>query len=139
MDAIARCDVHNGDRSLIHKFAVCLLICGVAAVASANSETCETPVNPGPGITPPRIVSSEGPAMPNSADTGLRGKVVMVGVVVGTNGKPCNLEVRQSAGPEFDRAALDAVARWKWKPATRDKKPVAVHIFVEVSFLKTRS
>lgn len=123
---------------MIYKLAVFLLICAVAAVASTNSGTCETPVNPGTGITPPRIVSSEGPAIPNSMDTGSRAKVVTLGVVVGSNGKPCNLEVRQSAGPEFDRAALDAVARWKWKPATRDKKPVAVHIFVEVSFLKTK-
>ena len=124
---------------MIYKFAVFFLICTVGALASTSSETCEAPVNPGPGITPPRIVSSEGPAMPNSVDTGRQGKVVMVGVVVESNGKPCNLEVRQSAGPEFDRAALDAVARWRWKPARRDKKPIAVHSFVEVSFLKTRN
>ena len=124
---------------MVCKFAVCLLISCIVAAASTTQETCETPVNPGPGITPPRIVSSEGPAMPNSADTGPRGKVVMVGVVVGSNGKPCNPQVQQSAGPEFDRAALDAVSHWRWKPATRDKKPVAVHIFVEVSFHKGKA
>jgi hypothetical protein len=36
--------------------------------------------------------------------------------------------------PEFDEAAMNAVKNWKFSPATKDGKPVAVQINVRVNF-----
>jgi hypothetical protein len=38
----------------------------------------------------------------------------------------------------FERAALDAIRGWKWKPATRDGAPMAVRITVQMTFKQIR-
>jgi hypothetical protein len=93
-----------------------LLICGLTATSMAQSDTkpkveqsCEVSVNPGHGITPPRLISSPGPAYLNGASDSHGAKVVILAVVVGSNGKACDPQVKQSPGPEFERAALDAI------------------------------
>jgi TonB family protein len=41
-------------------------------------------------------------------------------------------------GPPFDQRAIDAVRQWKFKPATKDGRPVAVAIHIDVSFEPTQ-
>jgi TonB family protein len=65
-------------------------------------------------------------------------KTVVLLIVVGTNGRACGPQVKQSAGPEFERAALRAIRDWRWKPAIKEGSPVATRIAVEMSFQKLR-
>ena len=54
-------------------------------------------------------------------------------VLVGTNGDAQNVRVVVSAGA-FDQATLDAVRRWKFRPAVRDGKPVESYAYVIAGF-----
>jgi protein TonB len=77
-------------------------------------------------ITPPRQTRAPKPTYPEKGrKTGHEG-VVTLGVVVGSDGEPRDISVLSTLGPDFDKAAIDAVKRWKFSPATKDGKPVAV-------------
>jgi TonB family protein len=44
------------------------------------------------------------------------------------------MKVVRPLGMGLDQKALDAVKQWKFEPAMKDGKPVAVQINVEVNF-----
>jgi TonB family protein len=54
-------------------------------------------------------------------------------LTVGADGLPHDLVVK-NGNPALTAAALEAVNRWKFKPAEVDGRPVDVHIDVEVNF-----
>jgi periplasmic protein TonB len=62
------------------------------------------------------------------------GGTVILGLTVGPDGVPHDIVVSHSLRPDFDEAATNAVKSWRFLPAKRDGKPVAVHIDVEVTF-----
>jgi TonB family protein len=73
------------------------------------------------------------PAYPQVARTARISGIVKVEVVLDEDGKVA--EVRNAAGPEMlRRAAMDAVKRWQFKPATRDGQPVRASGFVNFNF-----
>ena len=49
-------------------------------------------------------------------------------------GRPQNLKVARSLGMGLDQKAIEAVRQWKFEPAMKDGRPVAVQINVEVNF-----
>ncbi len=59
---------------------------------------------------------------------------VLVSLIVDEQGLPKNIKVVRSAGMGLDEKAVEAVAKWTFKPATKDGKPIAVPANVEVSF-----
>jgi TonB family protein len=61
---------------------------------------------------------------------------VVINMVVGTDGKTHDLRVTSAPNRDFDKAALEAVRHWTFKPATCDGEPVEVRIAVDInSFL----
>lgn len=84
-------------------------------------------------VTPPHATYAPEPPYPTRAlKEHVRGFVVLQ-VVVGADGLPRDVKVVRS-NPELDKAATDAVKTWRFSPATKDGKPVAVQINVEVHF-----
>jgi TonB family protein len=55
-------------------------------------------------------------------------------LVVGADGKPREIRVQRTLGLGLDEKAIEAVKTWRFEPALKDGKPVAVQINVEVSF-----
>ena len=49
-------------------------------------------------------------------------------------GNVASTSVSKSSNPAFDQAALDAVARWKFKPAKKAGQPVAVTVVLPVRY-----
>jgi TonB family protein len=45
-----------------------------------------------------------------------------------------DLKVTKNLDEDLDKQALKAVSTWKFEPATKDGKPMAVHLPVEVTF-----
>jgi len=61
--------------------------------------------------------------------------VVVVSLIVDAQGNPQNVHVVRALGMGLDEKAVEAVRKYKFKPAMRDgKTPVAVPVQVEVNF-----
>ncbi|MEE4378775.1 MAG: TonB family protein [Candidatus Competibacteraceae bacterium] len=65
---------------------------------------------------------------------GFEGRVVLQ-VTVMTNGSPINVQIKTGSGhSQLDRAALEAVRRWRFRPAQRGGQPVSAVLDVPVVF-----
>jgi periplasmic protein TonB len=62
------------------------------------------------------------------------GGVVVVSMIVDEEGMPTDLKLVTSIGHGLDEKALEAARQYRFTPALRDGKPVAVRITVELSF-----
>jgi periplasmic protein TonB len=60
--------------------------------------------------------------------------ILVMSLVVDTTGTPKDLQVVRPLGLGLDEKAIAAVSKWKFAPAQKGGKPVAVLINVEVSF-----
>lgn len=60
--------------------------------------------------------------------------ICMISVIVDAQGNPQNPRVVQPLGMGLDEKAIEAVLKYKFKPARKNGKPVPVRILVEVNF-----
>ena len=100
-----------------------------------TSEKASSPrvLMPG-GIVAPRAVSAPDPEYSDEAlKTHLEGTAVLK-LTVDPEGKPRDIKVFVPLGSGLDEKAVDAVKTWRFEPATKDGKPVAVQIYIEVQF-----
>src|SRR5207245_5595213 len=88
----------------------------------------------GPGINPPRIVKKVEPKFSTIArGAGAQGTVVLQ-LVVDEHGMPTSISVLSPLGFGLDEQAQAAVEQWRFRPATKDGKPVRVLATIEVNF-----
>ncbi|HEY5048034.1 MAG TPA: TonB family protein [Rhizomicrobium sp.] len=91
-----------------------------------------------PGITPPRAANEHSSKYPPLSWRLGEAGGVEVAFVVRTDGSVANAGVRYSSGfPALDAAAVDAVRNWRYYPAQRNGKPLAVRSNVIVSWKLT--
>jgi periplasmic protein TonB len=86
------------------------------------------------GVTVPQAIYSPEPGFSDEARKAKQQGIVGLLVVVGKDGRTYNIRVRQSLGMGLDEKAVEAVSRWRFKPATLNGQPVATQIAVEVDF-----
>jgi periplasmic protein TonB len=60
--------------------------------------------------------------------------VCLISLIVDAQGNPQNPRVVQRLGMGLDEKALEAVLKYRFKPAKKDGKPVPVRISVMVNF-----
>jgi protein TonB len=108
---------------------------------SANSDvappppSAAPPIRVGGDVQAPKLVSMVLPVYPSIARaSGIEGSVV-VEASVGPAGTVLSTKVI-SGPPILRQAALDALRRWKYQPATLNGEPVAVQITVTIQFHK---
>jgi protein TonB len=97
---------------------------------------------PGPGIYTPGVGGVSQPVAiftPEAefSDEARRQKyqgVCLISVIIDAQGNPQNPQVVQRLGMGLDEKALEAVRKYRFKPARKDGKPVAVRISVMVNF-----
>lgn len=86
------------------------------------------------GVTNPvPIVSPEAEFSDEARRNKYQG-VCMISVIVDARGYPRNPRVVRSLGMGLDEKALEAVQKYRFKPAMKNGKPVAAMISVEVNF-----
>jgi TonB family protein len=76
-------------------------------------------------------------AAPEFSDEARREKysgICMITLIVDAQGVPQNVRVLRALGKGLDEKAMEAVRRYRFKPAMNDGKPVPVMITVEVNF-----
>lgn len=101
------------------------------------------PVDPTVSAAPPAIADSAAPVpisrpAPRYPPEALRRNVggsVRVLATVAPDGSVERMELAQGSGNrELDRAAMEAVRRWRFQPATRDGQPVTATVIVPLEF-----
>jgi periplasmic protein TonB len=88
----------------------------------------------GGGVSAPRALFSPDPDYSEEARKAKYQGVVVLWLIVGPDGRPRDMKVVRSLGMGLDQKAIEAVRQWKFEPAMKDGKPVAVQINVEVNF-----
>lgn len=84
---------------------------------------------------PPVPVSKVQPTYPNSLLSKGTGGKVLVTCIVDETGKVVSATVKQSAGhPDLDKAAVNAVTKWKFKPANKGGRNVRASCVVPFNF-----
>ena len=87
------------------------------------------------GSTSPVPISRPPPVYPREAMRRGIGGSVRVQVTVAPDGSVERMDVAQSSGNRYlDRAAMDAVRRWRFKPAMRNGQPVSETVVIPVDF-----
>lgn len=118
------------DLSAFRKICSLLLIALAALpLTAAADDTIYTKVdvNPVPVKTPP-------PDYPeNMKRQGVSG-VVAVSIVIDEKGAVLNASVAKSSQSEFEAPALEAVKKWKFKPAQKDGAPVKMKVTIPIRF-----
>ena len=103
--------------------------------ANTQDSSSQGPVfRMGKGVTPPRVIRQTDPEFSEQARKNhFQGTCVLM-LVVGGDGKPRDIRVTKPIGKGLDEKAIEAVREWRFEPARKDGKPVAVEIAVEVDF-----
>ena len=85
-------------------------------------------------FTAPVLLVKTEPAYFEEARKGkVQGTVILL-VEVDSNGRPRDIRVRRPLGFGLEERAVEAVARWRFRPAYRNGKPVPCSAEVEVNF-----
>jgi TonB family protein len=85
-------------------------------------------------VTAPTIIKSPQPGYTKAARNAKIAGTVVLWLVVSSKGLPEQIRVQKSLDPGLDQNAVNAVRKWKFRPAMKDGVPVAVTINVEVNF-----
>lgn len=86
----------------------------------------------------PKVLNEIRPVYPaEMKKQGIEGNVVM-DILIDQSGKVRDVIVIKSLGPEFDQAAMNAMKRFKFRPAQINKKNVPVKIKYSIKFILER-
>lgn len=88
----------------------------------------------GGGVSAPKVTYQPDPEYSEEARKAKYQGVCVLSLIVGPDGKPRDVKIARSLGLGLDEKAIEAVNQWKFEPAQKDGKPVAVAINVEVTF-----
>jgi len=88
----------------------------------------------GGGVSAPKELYAPEPEYSEEARKAKYQGTCVLYLIVGPDGKPRDIRVARSLGLGLDEKAIEAVKQWKFEPAMKDGKPVAVAINVEVDF-----
>jgi periplasmic protein TonB len=88
----------------------------------------------GGGVSAPTLVFKVEPEYSEEARKAKFQGTVVLNVIVDEKGTPKELKVLRPLGLGLDEKAIEAVAKWRFRPGYKDGKPVAVAATVEVNF-----
>jgi len=88
----------------------------------------------GGGVVAPVVHHRVDPEFSEEARKAKYQGTVVLTIVVGEDGKPHGIRIVSSLGLGLDEKAVEAVSQWKFKPATRNGRPVPAPATIEVNF-----
>lgn len=105
-----------------------------ALQAEVPAPAAGEPYRVGEGVTRPEKISGAPPVYTEEARKARVTGVVVIEAIIDEQGNVTNAAVLQGLPMGLDRSALEAVQGWKFKPATREGKPVRVYYTLTVTF-----
>lgn len=88
----------------------------------------------GPDVAPPVLLHGPDPVYPEAARVARLSGPVVLEAVIGTDGSVRAARVIRAAHPILEKAAVDAVHRWRFEPARVAGRPVPVYLTLTVTF-----
>ncbi len=88
----------------------------------------------GGGVSAPRAIYDPDPEYSEEARKAKYQGTVVLWVVIDAAGNPRDIKVARSLGMGLDQKAVEAVRGWRFTPAMKDGRPVAVQVNIEVNF-----
>jgi TonB family protein len=88
----------------------------------------------GGGVSSPSVLYKVDPEYSEEARKAKYSGTVLISVVVDPQGRPQNIKVVRSLGLGLDEKAMEAVAKWRFKPGMKDGRAVSVIATIEVNF-----
>ena len=113
---------------LIGCCAACLLL-----AQTPDSSNDETVYDLGPGVTPPRVTKQVNPHYSTNRGVRAVGSVI-IALVVSSKGIPRDPRVVKGIEKDLDESAVEAVKEWRFAPAQKDGKAIAVRVSVQIEF-----
>ena len=107
-----------------------VMLAGTGSAADPDEEVFRI----GGDVAPPTLVHRVDPVRPNGANAGRADGTVVMALVVSSKGIPHDIQIRESLEKDLDQSAIDAVQQWRFEPAKKKDKPVAVRVTVEIRF-----
>ena len=117
--------------NLAIRAAIWGLVFAIAVFAQTEAE--EPVYELGPGISPPRVTHQVNPDYSGVRGVRVTG-TVQIGLTVSSRGLPKDVHVVKSLQKDVDQIVTEAVKQWRFDPAKKDSKPVAVHVTLELEF-----
>jgi TonB family protein len=124
--------------------AVCALLAGAGTAMALSFDVTpqygaagtaqEKVYKVGDGVTGPVLVHSVDARYSEKARQAKYSGVCIVSLVVDRRGMPEHVHTTRRLGMGLDEKAIEAVRQYRFKPATRFGKPVAVDLTIEVNF-----
>jgi periplasmic protein TonB len=88
----------------------------------------------GGGVSAPKAIYAPDPEYSEEARKAKWQGTCELALVVGPDGRTSNIKVVRTLGLGLDQKAVEAVKSWKFEPAMKDGRPVAVAVTVDVEF-----
>jgi TonB family protein len=107
------------------------------AKSSPADEEAENPVfhvGKDDHVKAPEARFTPGPAYSEIAQYEKYRGIVVVSIVVASDGRVHNVRLLRALGMGLDEIARDTVQTWRFRPATHNKEPVAVEMNIEAAF-----
>jgi protein TonB len=108
-------------------------VAGSATQSQGDDDTAEKVYDLGPGLTPPRVIKQVAPRQSTAHGVRVVGSVT-VALVVSSKGMPREVRVVKGLDKDLDQSTVEAVEQWRFAPAQKDGKPVAVRVSLEIAF-----
>jgi TonB family protein len=99
-----------------------------------SNELATYPIGPGSGVKAPKPKYTPEPAFSEIASYEEFQGIVVVNVIVGTDGKIQRFRLLRPLGMGLDENAQSTIQTWRFQPATRNGQPVAVEMNIELAF-----
>lgn len=94
----------------------------------------DEPLRVGGGVSKPEIIERVQPQYTEVARKARLQGTVIVEAIIDENGRVTNVKVLKGLPMGLDRAAVEAVQKWRFKPAMFQGRPVKVYYSLTVNF-----
>ncbi len=94
----------------------------------------DKPRNVGGSVMPPVVIHAVNPKFTDEARKTRTSGNILIGLWVGTDGLPNHITVLKPLGSGLDQKAVEAVGKYRFKPATQNGVPVSVRLNIEINF-----
>jgi len=110
------------------------LITNPASHRQQPNAPAESVFRVGGGVTPPVLLSKIEPEFTEQARKARYEGTAVLYIQIDPTGQATKMKVVKGVGLGLEQKAMEAVAKWKFKPGTKQDTPVTVEATVEVNF-----